>query len=364
MEKEKTKKLINYYKKDGLTIVGLNDTQGVNPSSTVFKKGLLEYIASSLKTEELNPKVIDAFSLLLNKTEHIDYFLKANLSLEEIKLSRVYSFEAALEKVMTDVHLPKFLGKVGYLYKFCSIPKKGDSNIHITTSLKETKEPIVIYSSGVNNLMREVGNNPFAISKDYKDRDKRPNYNYTLEKINNSNTLNKVMNSIDENFYNLLSINDKSDIFALGSYTPASLRSDDMKIFQDLILAYNERLTSLCNSYHITYINTQKIGNMYSKSKANFHINAKGQTAIAETILEAIYEKKFISSSEKEELSLEFEISSNGLRDVIDNLLLDKLNLYDKRKNLSGYAAFRHEQIINENKSEIEVLKKVLRKVK
>lgn len=329
MEKEKIKRLTDYYKNDGLTIVGLNDSQEVNTTSTIFKKGLLEYLASSLKTEELDPTVINAFSLLLNKTEHIDYFLKANLSLEEIKLSRVYSAVAALEKVMTDVHLPKALGKVGYLYKVCAVPKKGDADIHITTSLKEAKEPIVIYSSGVNNM----------------------------------NTLNNIMDGIDRNFYNLLSINARSDIFALGSYTPASLRSDDMKIFQDLILAYNERLASLCNSYHVTYINTNEIGNRYNNSKANFHINTKGQVALAETILEAIYDKRFTSLSEKEEFSGEFEISGNGPEDVIDSLLLDKLNLYDERKDLSGYAAFRHEQIIAENKSEIAVLKKVLRKV-
>ena len=364
MEKEKLRDLTDYYKDDGLTIVGLNDSQGVNTTSTIFKKGLLEYLASELKTDKFNPTVINAFSLLMNKTEHIDYFLKANLSLEEIKLSRVYSMVAALEKVMTDVHLPKSLGKVGYLYKVCAIPKKGDANIHLTTALKDSKEPIVIYSSGVNNLMREVGNNPFSISKDYKDRDKRPNYNYTLEKVNNPNTLNKVMDGIDKNFYNLLSINDRSDIFALGSYTPASLRSEDMKIFQDLILAYNERLTSLCNSYHITYINTNEIGNRYNNSKANFHINTKGQIALAETILESIYDKKINSSSEEIEFNGEFKVTDDGSHDVFDALLFDRLNLYEERKNLLGYDALRHEQVIAENKSEISVFKKVLQKTK
>ena len=241
---------------------------------------------------------------------------------------------------------------------------KGDANIHLTTDLKDSKEPIVIYSSGVNNLMREVGNNPFSISKDYKDRDKRPNYNYTLEKVNNPNTLNKVMDGIDKNFYNLLSINDRSDIFALGSYTPASLRSEDMKIFQDLILAYNERLTSLCNSYHITYINTNEIGNRYNNSKANFHINTKGQIALAETILESIYDKKINSSSEEIEFNGEFKVTDDGSHDVVDALLFDRLNLYEERKNLLGYDALRHEQVIAENKSEISVFKKVLQKTK
>ncbi len=364
MEKEKLKRLTDYYKNDGLTIVGLNDSQGVNTTSTFFRKGLLEYISSKLTTDELDPLVINAFSLLLNKTEHIDYFLKGNLSLEEIKLSRVYSMVTALEKVMSNNHLPKILGKVGYLYKVCAVPKSGDADIHITTTLKESKEPIVIYSSGANNLMREVGNNPFSISKDYKDRDRRPNYNYTLDKVNNPNTLNNVMDGIDRNFYNLLSINERSDIFALGSYTPASLRADEMKIFQDLILEYNERLKSLCDRYHITYINTNEIGNRYNNSRANFHINTKCQIALAETILDAIYDKKFNSDEVEVGFHKVFEVTNNGSRDVIDSLWLHGLILYDIRKILSGYNALRYEQIIDENKSEIEVFKKVLQKTK
>lgn len=66
--------LIDYYKKIGLLIIGLNDSQGVNTTSTFFKKGLLEHIAASLSSDYLTPNVINAFSLTMNKTEHIDYF--------------------------------------------------------------------------------------------------------------------------------------------------------------------------------------------------------------------------------------------------------------------------------------------------
>ena len=97
MENDKIDKIKDYYK-EGLTIVGLNDSQGVNTTSTFFRKGLLEYLSSKLTTVELEPLVINAFSPFMNKTEHIDYFLKANLSLEEIKLSRTYGVVAALEK--------------------------------------------------------------------------------------------------------------------------------------------------------------------------------------------------------------------------------------------------------------------------
>ena len=114
---QKIEKLVNYYKNKGLLIVGLNDSQGVNTTSTIFKKGLLEYLASALTTNELTPEVINAFSLTMNKTEHIDYFLKNNLTKEEIKLMQVYSAVSAFEKVMIDMHLPKKLGKLGNIYK-------------------------------------------------------------------------------------------------------------------------------------------------------------------------------------------------------------------------------------------------------
>ena len=55
---EKIEKLIQYYKEKGLLIVGLNDSQGVNTTSTFFKNGLLEYLAAALTTEDLKPEVI------------------------------------------------------------------------------------------------------------------------------------------------------------------------------------------------------------------------------------------------------------------------------------------------------------------
>ena len=57
-------------------------------------------------------------------------------------------------------------------------------------------------------------------------------------------------------------------------------------------------------------------------------------------------------------------MTDDGSHDVVDALLFDRLNLYEERKNLLGYDALRHEQVIAENKSEISVFKKVLQKTK
>lgn len=362
-DSEKVKKLIQYYKDNGLLIVGLNDSQGVNTTSTFFKKGLLEYIGCSLTSDELTPDVINAFSLTMNKTEHIDYFLKNNLSLEEVKLSQIYSVISALEKVMTDIGLPKILGQVGNVYRLIYTPKKGDEKINISTALREAKEPVMIYSSGVNDLMREVGANPFSIKSDYKERDKKPNYYYTLEKTSNSDILKKVMDAMEKNYDTILGINSDTDIYTLGAYIPKSLRSEEMNIFRDLVIAYNEELTNLCKQYGITFVDTEEVGKKYNNNESNFHISTAGHNTLANYILGYMYHNKFELNNSVERKNIDpIEITNNGVQGVMELISLDYEQNCKKANELSGYARERELAIADEHKREIEVFQKVLTK--
>jgi len=356
MEKQKLEQLREYYKNNRLVLVGLNDSQDVNITSSFFKKGLLQYISSVLKSESLDPLVFDAFSLTMNKTEHIDYFLKANLSLEEIKLSQIYSVISALEKVMKDFNLPKSIAKVGNAYRLIYEPKKGDETIFLTDSLKEATEPILIYSSGVNNLMREIGNNPTSIKKDYQNKNQSPNYNYTLQKIKDPNTLNLVMSGIETNFKNIFKINSTTDIYALGICIPKILEEEGLEIFKELIISYNERLIELCKKYNITYINTEQIGKMYNKSEMNFHIDFSGHNALAEYILNCIWETKINGSK----VERNFEIENNGPDTVIDQLTFDYTrSILKNAEEKDPYSALRQMQISKEHLREIEIFRKV-----
>ncbi len=360
-DNEKIEKLVQYYKDKGLLIVGLNDSQGVNTTSTFFKKGLLEYLAAALTSDELVPEVINVFSLTMNKTEHIDYFLKNNLSLEEIKLSQIYSAVSALEKVMIDMRLPKFLGKVGNVYRLIYTPKKGDEKINIATSLRETQEPVMVYSSGVNDLMREVGANPFGIKEDYKTRDKKPNYYYTLEKTKNPETLKKVMDSIERNYDTILGINSNTDIYTLGAYIPKSLQSEEMNIFRDLVIAYNEELLNLCKQYGITFVDTEEVGKKYNNSESNFHISTAGHNALANYILGYMYYNKFeLNDSSKKEISNLIEITNKGSEGVIELITSDYEKSYEEAMKLVEYSRARKLEIANEHKREIAIFQKVL----
>ena len=364
-DKDKIKSLIEYYKNKGLLIVGLNDSQGVNVSSTFFRKGLLEYIAAALTSEELTPEVINAFSLTMNKTEHIEYLLRNNVSLEEIKLSQVYGAVSALEKVMTDINLPKFLGNIGNVYKLTHTPKSGDSKIKIATALQEAEEPVMIYSSGVNDLMREVGANPFGIKSDYKNREKKPNYYYTLEKTRNPETLIKVIDSMRRNYDTILGINPDTDVYTLGAYIPKSLQSDEMNIFRDLVIAYNEKLLDLCREYGITFVDTEEVGKKFNKSENNFHITTAGHNNLANYILGYMYHNKFESDGTERKVNIEpVYIKDNGVLGVIESLHQDFLNTKAEAEGLNKYPRIRKFEIANEHAREEEIFSKVYEKTR
>lgn len=364
-EEEKIDRLVEYYKDNGLLIVGLNDSQGVNTTSTFFKKGLLEYLAASLTSDGLKPEVINAFSLTMNKTEHIDYFLKNNLSVKDIKLSQIYSVISALEKVMTDIGLPKSLGQIGNAYRLIYTPEPDDGKIKLSTSLKQAYEPVVIYSSGVNDLMREVGANPFSIKKSYKEKDNKPNYYYTLDKVKDKETLNKVMDSIERNYNTILGINSNADIYTLGAYVPRSLQNEKMDIFRKLIIAYNERLIKLCREYKITYVNTEVIGKLYNKSSNNFHISTEGHDTLANYILRHMYYNKFgLNKKIRTEHFSQTEITNNGLEGIINDILCDYNQSIMNSESLTGYSKERQLAIAEEHKREMKICQKVLEKRK
>ena len=361
---EKKEKLINYYKNKGLLIVGLNDSQGVNTTSLFFKGGLLDYLKEFLTSKELKPVIIDAFSLTMNKTEHIDYYLKNNISIEEIKLSQFYSIISALEKILMDIGLDIKLNGISNIYRSKTSSKNAES-IKISTSLQKVEEPVLIYSSGINNLMLEVGSNPFEIKRAYKERNKKPSYYYALEKASNPTTIKRVVDSIEENFNTILGINSHTDIYTLGGYIPKSLQREEMELFRDLIIAYNEELLNLCKQYGIAFVDTETIGKKYNTSNNNFHISSLGHVALANCLLDNMYNNKIETRKPvSRKIISPIKITNKAADGVLEDLLIDYEKSCLKAEELSGCEKERQMEIAMEHKREIEIFQKVLTKVK
>ncbi len=353
--------LRKYYEKNNeLVIIGLNDSQGVN-TTTLFKKGLLEYIASNLKDENIKMTVINTFSLMFNKTEHINYLLKSNPSLDEIKDLQVYGMVKALEKAASDFHMPKFVGKIGHISRALYSPKKGDTNIRLTDTLKNAKEPLVIYSSGANDLMREGWNNPFRIAQDYKKQNDA--YKYALDKLSDPSSVKRVIDRVEGNINNILSINDKADIFTLGLYIPKSMYVEGMEIFIDAIDRYNDFLQELCNKYNLEYIDTESTAFLYNKSKVNYHVTTAGHNHLALEVLDKLYNRKLYLPIQEEEFKLpnlkEFKLGNHELFEMLVELKKDL-----EKVKMETANSDREKEIVTAKSKElqrqIEVVEKVL----
>ena len=165
----------------------------------------------------------------------------------------------------------------------------------ITSLLEEASNPIIIYSSGYSNLKREI---------DFDGVNYPKNIDYTLKKIKGKKTLSRVMTGVERNFYNILSINDKSDIYVLNASIPNTLEE-----VKNLVISFNESLYNLCTKYNLTYIDRNSIDN-----------NSK---ALSEEIASAIYINKFITERKQVREYSDFGYNSKGALGVMDNAFRD-----------------------------------------
>ena len=267
----------------------------------------------------------------MNKTEHINYYLKSNLSIEEIKLSNVYSTVLTLEKFMVNRHLPKALGKIGYLSTFKNLVNMDDDITHITSVLEEASSPIIIYSSGYSNLKREI---------DYDGVNTPKNYDYTLSKIKSKKTLSNVMKGIERNFYNILSINDKSDIYVLNAPIPNSLEE-----IKNLVISFNDSLYNLCTKYNLNYIDRNVTDNTCK--------------SLSEEILSALYINKFITNKHQIREYSDYSYNSKGALGVMDKTQSDWREVQKLALEKEGYEREYLLDIARSHKDEYDVFDKV-----
>ena len=338
MDKEKLAKLRDYYK-DNLTIIGFNDLEVVNNASSFFKRDLLDYLSYFLSTDELKTIVVDAFSKIVNKTEYINYYLKSNLSIEEIKLSNVYSTVLSLEKFMINKGLPKSLGKIGYLSTFRNLINRDDDSTYITSLLEEASNPLIIYSSGYNDLKSEIAldgvNSPI-------------NLDYTLRQVKSKKTLSKVMVGVERNFYNILSINDKSDIYVINAFIPKTIEE-----VKNLVINFNESLYDLCTKYNLTYVDR--------------NVTDGSILSLCEEIVSAIYINKFITERKQVREYSDYSYNYKGTFGVMERVFRDfkdKESLAMMRDELEKEILLRNANLDKDVYDVFDKVQKVLTKRK
>ena len=341
---------------NNIDIFVMNDSQCINLNIGFWKDSCPEYLE-----EELDAKIIDASSLRYNKTSHINMLLDNNLSVKEIKELNNEGIYSAIEKAIIDSTNSKILGMaMGNISEALigSEIEENDENINITDEISQSKNPIIIYSSGANDLMFLANANPSSIYKYDNDGNISNKYLYANEKLEDEETLNTIFNGIEENIKKLISINSNCTIYALSIYVPQSLRNEELSGFEKAINNYNTKLSQLCQKYNMVYINMEDLANTYNYSNSNFHIDEVGHKALASVLIDEIAKRSIVNNNDKNQK----EYLKKGLIGFYNDLYMEYENL--EKIDDSNYYTYVYNQQKEEKKEDADICYKVLKKNK
>lgn len=343
--KEKKEEVKKYFKNNELVMISMNDYA----STSIIGRNILSYLEQQIK----DGLKVDASFLTLNKAEHINLMLEYNLTIEEIKLAQALSIYDGIEHLLEEREITKhtdfLLDTTDSILKKMFKPNEIDKYIGISDLIRSTKTPIVIHSTGSNDLMRILGTNPYVIDKTYSERKVKATYKEAKEKARDPKTIRIIMDDIDKNFHNILSLNPNTMLVSLGLYIPEILKQRKYQSFRKLILNYNRALRELCSSYSAMYINTDSIKNRTPKTLSDFNLSKSGQKKLAKAIVEELY--TYLTRFEITNLDLEEDITYRKEEDLTSYYIdkLTKINSDDisnERKVEQAVEAVREKRIL------------------
>jgi hypothetical protein len=307
-----------------------------------------------LKSDNYDIKTFDAYSMFFNKTRHIDYYLKHNISLEEIELIKKYGTSNEVKHALGDNQIGDFLGKIASNFiesKFNDVPDK--KNFKLSTSIKEATKPIILYSSGINDIMYQSCIDPFS-AKGYFKKEKNKYY-YALDRVKGDNkekNMDKIIDGHKSNFEKLLSLNSNSKILALSAYL-YSVGEEYDKPFMDFVILYNERLEKLCKEYQINYIDLRFLEHTRYQSAYHTYFESFSKQVANKIILE-------LSNSIKNERTIynssDYNYDNEGSRGMLSDMVDYRTKLFETD---SKFASRKSQELSREE----SVIKKVEEKL-
>lgn len=274
--------LHQYYESHELVMVGMNDYANGKHLLNMLKK---EINAACL--------TVDAGSLTLNKSEHMDIMLGYNLTLEEIKIARLLALHDGISNFFRENMDPKTHDKIEAsiltpLFNPAKVKTSVLDRIGISDLIRGVNSPIIIHSTGANNLMKILGTNPYVLNKDEKNKNIDGKFYYALVKATDPKTIRIVLDGVERNFDNILTINPDAKIFSLGLYLQKIFLNGKYKEFRDMILSYNDALEKLCEQYKVKYIDTFVSGMRYPNHGIDFNLSKNAQLDVARMIVESL----------------------------------------------------------------------------
>lgn len=330
----------HYQDNDNMLIVGIGDERGVN-----IEKNLLLVLKELLTTEDYDINTIDAFSTLLNKNRYIDSYLSYNISSDKLKKIQMYGLEESIKNKLNDNTLTKGLGVLGsYMIKSAN-----NKELYLSDEIKNNKEPIIIYSSGINDLIDKITIQPSQIKdKYYKNRVEYDNAIKNISGEKYTKNINELIDDNERHFTKILGLNDQAKLLILGPhlYYKTELYN---RPFQNYVIAYSERLKDLCRKYNITYVGTRSIEKTPYQNPSNKYFR-KNTYFLASRILRKLY----YDIDNKRDINVdEFKYNSEGVYGVLRDH-------YDYVANLKKNNPRKYVETEDERKSVEKTLKRTL----
>ena len=328
-----TNYLRNYYKGKNITLVGMNDDRGFN-----VHKNVLMNLKDMLASDNYNIELLDICSLFFNKTRHIDYYLQHNVNMEEIRLMQEYGTTNEINHAVGfNIPFMSGISKTFNKLMLTKAPMSGErKDIRISDSIKEAEVPLIVYASGLNDIMYELHIDPFNLKKSYMERSTNPKYDYACERVNKE-TIGKVIEGHERNFEKILGLNSDSEIYPLSAYFYTEMKEEYEQKFKEAILMYNEALEELCKKYGITYIDCRVLEKTkYNKLLDNYFSKIPPRM-IAYEIVKKMYED-VVNKKKDNRIQVEkFTYDNKGARGVMEELQKDVDNQKEISEMLSGY---------------------------
>lgn len=326
--------LADYYQNTGMVVVGAIDSLGI-PYTVRGKKrqGFSEMFVKKFRELGIKVTYINAFSMCINKTLHLDRILKHNLSVAEIKKIQELGIDYARKGLIKKIVLSKGLKNM------YSIDPE-DFHVRITDELHRAEQPIFFYSCGINNIMHKLQANPISILINKETREQ------ALRRVDNEKALLVTMKVIAQNFENIYSINPNTNILCMGIYMPYLIKRlnvilPELKKFEEFVNEYNGEIKKLCSTYNATFIDNSYLTNYCGMMGLDSNFAQECHNSIALNAIDGLYDKILFSDNKARKVPInQLTMDNKGLRGMIEDANFDYFSALSVLNNLGSEKEF------------------------
>lgn len=277
--------IFNTYEGKEVFLISALDSLGVPYTADNLKmKSFSDLIKDKFEASDAKVKYINMCNLARNKTwELLKYLEKDQTKGEIYKLHQEYA-----QIVTTDTRPEARFGHpVNPDFVKMYYEDKADLDMNITTALRESKNPIFLFTCGGMNI-------------DYYFKMPSCDVKVIMKEVltNASQHFKQTMKDIDSCFAKILEINPETEIYALGSYSMIEQKKI-RELAKPLYRYFNKNLKNVCDKYeNVHYVDI--FGTKEFVAPNDNHPTYEGQEFIAHSVIKVMQQ---VNNLKKEEQS-------------------------------------------------------------